>query len=200
MLADITLENDYVRLDSLAMHHLDALCGIGLDKDLWQWTPHQVTTREQMQAYVEQALLEQQQGKSLPLVIVSLADERIAGCTRFGNIDLANKRVEIGWTWIGKTWQRSAVNTATKLLMLSHAFETLECNRVELKTDALNERSRKAILRLGAKEEGTLRKHMLTESGRVRDTVYFSIIADEWPSVRAKLQERLLKHNTASTM
>lgn len=196
MLATITLENRYVRLEPLALHHLEALCEIGLDEDLWRWTPHPVTTREQMQAYIEQALLEKREEKSLPFAIVSLADGRIAGCTRFGNIDLANKRVEIGWTWIGKPWQRSAVNTATKLLLLSHAFDTLGCNRVELKTDALNERSRKAILRLGATEEGILRKHMVTGSGRLRDTVYFSIVDDEWPRIKTSLQGKLQEYES----
>jgi RimJ/RimL family protein N-acetyltransferase len=197
MPAKVTLENAYVQLDSLAVQHLDALCEIGLDEDLWRWTPYPVTTRKQMQAYIEQALLEQRQEKSLPFIIVSLADGCISGCTRFGNIDLANKRVEIGWTWIGKPWQRTAVNTATKLLMLTHAFDTLGCNRVELKTDALNERSRKAILRLGANEEGTLRKHMLTASGRIRNTVYFSIVDDEWPAVKKTLENKLQEYEPA---
>jgi RimJ/RimL family protein N-acetyltransferase len=106
-------------------------------------------------------------------------------------VDLKNRRVEIGWTWIGKPWQRSAVNTEAKLLMLRHAFEVLGCLRVELKTDALNEKSRNAILRLGAKQEGIFRKHLLTYSGRMRDTVYFSILDAEWPAVRAGLEAKL---------
>lgn len=190
-MSTLKLAGRHVRLEPLSLQHLDALCDIGLDEDLWRWTPQQVTTRNHMETYVEEALREHEQSRSIPFVIISLADERVAGCTRFGNIDLANKRVEIGWTWIGKPWQRTAVNTETKLLLLTHAFEILNCNRVELKTDALNERSRNAILRLGAKEEGTLRKHIVTQSGRLRDTVYFSILNDEWPGVKAGLLAKL---------
>jgi RimJ/RimL family protein N-acetyltransferase len=104
---------------------------------------------------------------------------------------MRNRRVEIGWTWIGREWQRTAVNTEAKLLLLKYAFETLGCNRVEFKTDVLNERSRAALARIGAREEGVMRRHMVTDSGRVRDSVYFSIIAEEWPEVRAKLEARL---------
>jgi RimJ/RimL family protein N-acetyltransferase len=116
---------------------------------------------------------------------------RIIGCTRYMNIDARNRRVEIGSTWIGKPWQRTIVNTEAKYLMLRHAFETLGCVRVELKTDALNTRSRNAILRIGAKEEGTLRRHVLTWDGRMRDTVYFSILDSEWPAVKAELERKL---------
>lgn len=189
MLEPVTLAGRHVRLEPLSMRHLDGLCAIGLDEDLWRWTPQQVTRPEQMREYVETALRERADGRSLPFAIVAGAG--IAGCTRFGNIDPANRRLEIGWTWIGKPWQRTAVNTETKLLLMTHAFETLRMNRVELKTDALNERSRKAILRLGAKEEGTLRKHIVTDSGRLRDTVYFSVLDDEWAAVKAGLEQRL---------
>ena len=107
------------------------------------------------------------------------------------NIDRTNRRVEIGSTWIARAWQRTAVNTEAKYLMLRHAFELWKCMRVELKTDALNQRSRNAILRLGAKEEGTLRRHLITWTGRVRDTVYFSILNEEWPSVKKTLESKL---------
>jgi len=116
---------------------------------------------------------------------------RVIGSTRFMNIDRVNRRVEIGSTWIALPWQRTAVNTEAKYLMLRHAFEVWKCMRVELKTDALNQKSRNAILRIGAKEEGTLRRHLLTFSGRVRDTVYFSILDDEWAEVKARLEARL---------
>jgi N-acetyltransferase len=115
----------------------------------------------------------------------------VVGSTRYGNIDPPNRRLEIGWTWITPAYQRTAVNTEAKLLLLAHAFERLEAHRVELKTDALNEKSRKAILRLGAVEEGIFRKHIVTASGRVRDTVYYSIIDTEWPVVKARLESRL---------
>ncbi|HEX7047924.1 MAG TPA: GNAT family protein [Gammaproteobacteria bacterium] len=188
------LNGKHVRLEPLSLDHLEALCWIGLDADLWRWTPQQISTREQLRDYVETALREREREVSIPFVIVSLADNTVAGCTRYGNIDTHNKRLEIGWTWIGKQWQRTAVNTETKLLLMTHAFETLGVNRVELKTDALNVRSRNAILRIGAKEEGTLRKHIVTDSGRLRDTVYFSVLDDEWEKVKNGLEERLRKH------
>ena len=124
---------------------------------------------------------------------VERSSGRTIGSTRFMNIDRVNKRVEIGSTWIAPPWQRTAVNTEAKYLMLRHAFEVWGCIRVELKTDALNQKSRNAILRIGAKEEGTLRRHLMTWTGRVRDTVYFSIWDSEWAQVKAGLENRL--HN-----
>jgi N-acetyltransferase len=158
-----------------------------VDPDLWRWIPGQVATRDEMRAYVTKALDELQRGVSLPFVTIVNAGNRIIGSTRYGNIDLPNRRLEIGWTWITPAYQRSAANSEAKLLLLTHAFETLKMNRVEFKTDALNQRSRSAILRLGAVEEGVFRKHIVTASGRVRDTVYFSIIDSEWPAVKARL-------------
>ena len=136
-------------------------------------------------------LAEQTQGKALPFVAVHQPSGQVIGSTRFGNIDKSHRRVEIGWTWIAGLWQRTAINTEAKFLMLQHAFETLGCIRVELKTDALNERSRRAILRTGAKEEGILRSHVVCSTGRIRDTVYFSIIQSEWPQVKSHLLTKL---------
>src|SRR5690242_17837361 len=184
----VTLEGTYVRLEPLSLAHLDGLCAVGLEPELWKWIPTQVRDRGEMQAYVELALDERRRGVSMPFATLLKSNGQVVGSTRYGNVDLKNRRVAIGWTWIGKPWQRSAVNTEAKLLMLRHAFEVLGCLRVELKTDALNEKSRNAILRLGAKQEGIFRKHMLTYSGRMRDTVYFSILDDEWPAVRAGLE------------
>ena len=127
----------------------------------------------------------------MPFATIELSSGRPIGSTRFGNVDLVNRRVEIGWTWVGRPWQRSAVNTEAKLLMLGHAFEHLRCNRVEFKTDSLNEASRNALLGIGAKEEGTLRNHMVTESGRLRHSVYYSVVVEEWPAVREHLERRL---------
>ena len=123
--------------------------------------------------------------------MIDKASGRIIGSTRYGNIDRVHHRVEIGWTWVARQWQRSAVNTEMKYLLLRHAFETLKCIRVELKTDSLNERSRAAILRIGAREEGTFRNHMITASGRIRHTVYFSILDSEWPDVKTRLERKL---------
>lgn len=186
----IVLEGRHVRLEPLSLQHLDALCAVGLDPDLWRWTTNHVATRDDMRRYVETALAEQQTGVSLPFATVERATGTVVGSTRFGNVSPANRRVEIGWTWVAAPWQRTAVNTEAKLLLLAHAFDTLNCLRVEFKTDALNERSRRAIERLGAREEGTLRQHMITATGRVRDTVYFSILAGEWPGVRDRLKRR----------
>src|SRR5258708_7632647 len=136
---------------------------------------------------VEKALQEQERGESVVFATVERSSGRVIGSTRYMNIDRANRRVEIGSTWIAPAWQRTAVNTEAKFLMLRHAFETWGCMRVELKTDALNLKSRNAILRLGAKEEGTLRKHLVTSTGRIRDTVYFSILDTEWPQVKTNL-------------
>jgi len=187
----ITLEGQHVRLEPLSLAHLDALCEVGLDEDLWRWTPDQARTRDDMRTYILEALAGQERGTMLPFATVLRAESRVVGSTRFGNIDLRHRRVEIGWTWIARSWQRTAVNTEAKLLMLRHAFETLGCIRVELKTDALNDRSRQAILRLGAKEEGIFRQHMVMPAGHFRDTVYYSILDREWPEIKVKLGERL---------
>ena len=150
-----------------------------------------IATPADMRRYIEIALEGQRAGTALPFATVLRSENRVIGTTRFANIDPAHRRTEIGWTFIAKPWQRSAANTEAKYLMLRHAFEVLGCIRVEFKTDALNTVSRKAIARLGAKEEGTLRSHMIAETGRVRDTVYFSIIESEWPAVKAELERKL---------
>lgn len=186
-----TLQGRHVRLEPLTIDHLDALCVAGLDEELWRWTPRRITSRDEMRTFVEDALEGQQRGEMLPFATIERSSGRVVGSTRFGAIDLANRRVEIGWTWVAVPWQRTAINTEAKLLMLAHAFDTWGCHRVEFKTDALNVRSRQAIIRLGAMEEGTLRKHIVTGSGRIRDTVYFSIIDDEWPGVRDRLSSRV---------
>jgi RimJ/RimL family protein N-acetyltransferase len=152
-----------------------------------------VATPEEMRAYIVAALHDETRGASLPFVTVERNSGKVIGATRFMNIEAADRRVEIGGTWIAPPWQRTAINTEAKYLMLRHAFETLGCVRVELKTDALNARSRNAILRIGAREEGTLRRHKLTWSGRYRDTVYFSILDWEWPGVRADLETKLMR-------
>ncbi|HEX6134419.1 MAG TPA: GNAT family protein [Longimicrobiales bacterium] len=180
-----------IRLEPLTRAHIPALIEVGLAPDLWQWTVGQVRTAADMTAYVETALEEQRLGRSLPYATVDRVSGRVIGSTRFGSIERHHRRVEIGWTWLAPAWQRTAANTEAKYLMLRCAFETMDCMRVELKTDRLNERSRTAIRRIGAVEEGTLRSHMVTESGRVRDTVYYSIVAAEWPEARTRLEARL---------
>lgn len=190
-IAPIVLEGRTVRLEPLTLDHADALSIVGLDAELWRWTLDTIATREQMLAYVAEALAANRAGTALPFVTIERSSGRIVGSTRYGNIEPTHRRLEIGWTWIGRPWQRTAVNTEAKLLLLRHAFEHLAMLRVELKTDALNARSRAAISRIGGREEGVLRRHMITASGRSRDTVYYSILAEEWPDVRARLESRL---------
>jgi RimJ/RimL family protein N-acetyltransferase/ribosomal protein S18 acetylase RimI-like enzyme len=192
-LAPRILEGDHVRLEPLAPEHLDALCAVGLDPELWRLSVSRIATRDDMRAYLQTALDEAGQGSALPFATVERSSGKVVGSTRFANADRANRRVEIGWTWIGRPWQRTPLNTEAKYLMLRHAFETLGLIRVEFKTDVLNERSRRALLRIGAKEEGILRAHMITAGGRLRDSIYFSIVAPEWPGVRAWLEERLAR-------
>ena len=187
----VTLEGRYVRLEPLTLGHEEALSRVGLDEDLWRWIPVPVRTRQEMAAYVETALRDQASGMALPFVQVEKSSGRVVGSMRYANIERAHHRLEIGWTWVGRAWQRTAVNTEAKYLLLRHAFETLGCMRVELKTDSLNERSRSAILRIGAREEGIFRNHMITASGRVRHTVYYSIVDTEWPEVKRRLAARL---------
>jgi RimJ/RimL family protein N-acetyltransferase len=193
-----TLAGAHVRLVPLSLEHLPALCAVGLDPELWRISVARVATPDDMRRYVEQALEAQAAGTALPFATTLAGDGTVVGSTRLANYAPADRRVEIGWTWIGRPWQRSAVNTEAKLLMLRHAFEALGCNRVELKTDALNARSRAAILGIGATEEGVLRHHMVTDTGRLRDSVYFSILRDEWPAVRERLQRRLARHSLPS--
>ena len=191
MVAPIALEGCHVRLEPLKMAHLAGLAEVGLDQELWHWIPTAVRTKEEMAAYIETALEEQTRGVSLPFALVEKSSGRTIGSTRYANIDCTHRRVEIGWTWVARNWQRTAINTEAKYLLLKHAFETLGCIRVELKTDSLNERSRAAILRIGAREEGIFRNHMMTASGRIRHSVYYSIIDSEWPDVKARLEAML---------
>jgi RimJ/RimL family protein N-acetyltransferase len=189
--ARLTLEGRVVRLEPLTLGHVDGLWTAGADPEVWRFTLEPLRSREDMKGYVERALQAEHDGSALPFATVLRAENRVIGSTRFGNIDPENRHVEIGWTWIGTLWQRTAVNTEAKYLMLGHAFEEWGCIRVEFKTDVLNRASRQAILRLGAKEEGIFRKHLIARSGRVRDSAYYSIIDEEWPSVRARLEEKL---------
>jgi N-acetyltransferase len=187
----MTLTGESVRLEPMTIEHLDPLCAVGLDPELWTWGLNRLETREHMREYVEEALALRDVGSAIPFVTVESGSGEVIGSTRFGNIDRRNRRYEIGWTWIAPAWQRTAINTEAKYLMLRHAFEELDAVRVEFKTDALNARSRAAIARIGAREEGILRNHMITADGRLRDSVYFSIIASEWPEVKAGLREKM---------
>lgn len=185
------LQGDAVRLEPLSLAHVDALAAVGLDDAIWRLGLSQLTTRDDMLQYVESALALRAAHTAYPFATIERSTSRIVGSTRFANMDEPNRRLEIGWTWLGRAWQRTAINTQAKYLMLRAAFEELGCNRVEFKTDVLNERSRAALARIGATEEGILRQHMVTASGRIRDSVYFSIVANEWAQVKQNLEAKL---------
>ncbi|HUR95669.1 MAG TPA: GNAT family protein [Gemmatimonadales bacterium] len=187
-LTPLVLEGAAVRLEPLGLHHLDGLCAVGLDPELWRLTVSRMPDRAAMTRYVEAALEDQRAGAALPFATVWRETGRVIGSTRFGSVTPAHRRVEIGWTWLGRPWQRTRANTEAKYLMLRHAFDGWDCVRVELKTSALNERSRAAIRRIGAVEEGVLRRHMVNDDGSLRDSVFFSIIREEWPEVKRLLE------------
>ena len=189
----VALEGEHVRLEPLSLDHHAGLSEVGLDEELWRWIPQPVRTADEMREYIALALKSREEGSALPFATVDRSSGRVIGSTRYGNIDRVNRRVEIGWTWLGLQWQRTAANTEAKFLMLRHAFETLGCLRVEFKTDSLNEKSRHAIMRIGAKEEGIFRNHMITHTGRIRHSVYYSIIEWEWPTVKTRLEEKLAR-------
>ena len=190
-LSPVTLAGAHVRLEPLTLDHLPGLVAVGSDPDLWAFTTTRVRTPDEMRRYVETALAEQAAGTALPFAQVDARTGEGAGSTRLANYAPEHHRVEIGWTWLAAPWRRTPMNTESKRLLLAHAFDALGAGRVELKTSARNVRSRAAIARIGGVEEGTLRRHMINESGEIRDTVYYSILRDEWPAVRARLDERL---------
>jgi len=190
-LEPVTLEGRLVTLEPLSLRHHEALCRVALDPGLWRWTWTGVKTPQDLRHYIDKALLEFAAGVSLPFAIVHRAEGRAVGSTRFGNVALAHRRVEIGWSWLGRDYQRTGANAEAKRLLLGHAFERLGCGRVEFKTDALNAPSRGALEKLGARFEGIFRKHGVTDEGRVRDTAWYSITDDEWPAVKARLEARL---------
>jgi len=189
----VTLQGGSVRLEPIRREHCQPLWESAKNSadEIFRWIPYPMRSLAEFETWTEKAFAEQDRGESLVFTTIDQASGAAAGSTRFMNIDCYNRRVEIGSTWLAPRLQRTAVNTEAKYLMLRHAFETWNCLRVELKTDALNQKSRSAIARIGAKEEGTLRQHLITWTGRVRDTVYFSILEAEWPQVKGMLEEKL---------
>jgi RimJ/RimL family protein N-acetyltransferase len=184
-----TLEGRVVRLEPLEERHRDDLLAAAADPAIFEFMSTDLSVPGAWPDYLEDAL----RPEFVAWATVDRASGKAIGSTRFGDIDPNSDRVEIGWTWITPAFQRTAVNTEAKLLQLTYAFETLGAGRVALKTDGRNERSQAAIARLGAVREGTLRRHMRLPNGYVRDTVYFSILSDEWPAVKARLEERLAR-------
>ena len=188
----VTLEGRFVRLEPLELaRHWDGLRAVGLEPELWRFTSAQVRDESDLRRYFEKALEERERGVSVPFATIHRASGRVAGSTRFGSIVPEHKRVEIGWTWLGGEFQRTALNTEAKYLMLRHAFETWGCMRVEFKTSSTNLKSQAAMRRLGLVEEGLFRKWMFNESGTTRDTMWFSCIDDEWPAMQARLEGML---------
>ena len=192
----VTLEGRWVRLEPLTAEHHTALCAAGLDPELWRWTTTDVRTPEDLRRYLQAAIKEQRAGRALPFATIDRASGRAAGSTRFGNIEPDHRKVEIGWTWLGRSFQRTALNTEAKYLMLRHAFEVEGCMRVELKTSTTNLKSQEAMRRLGLIEEGTFRKWMFNEDGTSRDTMWFRCTDDEWPAMKTRLEGMLARGAT----
>jgi RimJ/RimL family protein N-acetyltransferase len=196
----VTLAGRWVRLEPLRAEHFAALSAIAGDEEIWEWYPWPLNEAGALRSWVDTALANERAGDDLPFVIVERDTGSIAGSTRYLDIRPGHRALEIGNTWLGRPWWRTAINSEAKYLLLSHAFDTLGCLRVSLKTDALNERSRRAIERLGAQYEGTLRKHMIVHDGRVRDTVYYSITDEEWPRIRERMEAALYGGVSGATL
>lgn len=192
--APVALEGRHVILEPMRLDHAAPLAVVCADPAMWTWMPLDGSTEEGMRALVEAAVEAAERGTELPFTTRERASGRLVGGSRYLNIDRLNHRLEIGYTFVAAPWQRSAVNSEAKLLMLGLAFDDLRANRVELKTDALNLQSRTAILGIGARFEGIFRNHMIMRGGRLRDSAYYSITIQEWPAVRAGLQARLERH------
>jgi RimJ/RimL family protein N-acetyltransferase len=189
----VTLTGRHVRLEPLAVAHLGELFAAGgCDEEVWRWQGGPAPqTQEELGGKLAALLEDAGRGEYVPFAVIHRASGQAVGWTTYMDIDVANERLEIGWTWYGRAYWRSAINTESKLLLLTHAFEDLGMGRVQLKTDHLNHRSQAAIARLGAHREGVLRRHRRRPDGTWRDTVYFSILAPEWPAAKERLAARL---------
>jgi RimJ/RimL family protein N-acetyltransferase len=198
-LEPVSLEGDHVRLEPMTLAHVPALSEVAFEPSIWRWMFVNLETPDDVRAYVEAALAGAAAGSELPFVTIDRATGRVVGSTRYLAIALEHRRIEIGWTWIAPAWQRTAINSGAKLLMLEHAFERLGCRRVEFKTDARNERSRTALAGIGAQFEGIFRKHMVLRDGSPRDSAWFAIVDDDWPAVRDRLRDRLARQPAGAT-
>ena len=191
LVTPVTLTGTCVRLEPLSRDHLDGLMTAGSYDEIWTWLSVWPQGRDGFARWIEAALAAQDTGTEVPFTTFDAATGEIVGSTRFLNIDRPSRRLEIGWTWITPPRQRTAVNTEAKFLQLRHCFEELGCRRVELKTDARNEKSRNAMLRIGAQFEGIGRKQMLTRGGRNRDNAWFAFVDEDWPGVKQRLEAML---------
>ncbi len=193
----VTLEGNHVILEPLSLEHLDALAEVALDPELWKFTTVNIQNRDELRAYIEEALQLTKVGTVMAFATRDKQSGKLVGSTRLADIQVAHRTMEIGWTWVARSHQRTAVNTEAKYLMLRHAFEQMNARRVMLKTDETNVKSRAAIARIGAKQEGILRNHMLVWGGRNRNSVIFSIISEEWPEVKRNLEAKLAQRVSA---
>jgi RimJ/RimL family protein N-acetyltransferase len=184
----VVLEGRIVRLEPLSMDHLDDLAEVALDPAIWQWTLARPTDKAILGEWIQAALANAATGAEMPFATLDAATGKAIGSTRFMSIVPEHRRLEIGWTWLGKARQLSGANREAKLLQMTHAFETLGANRVEFKTDSLNEPARRALLGIGSTFEGIFRNHMIMPGGRLRHSAYYSVVAEEWPAVRARLE------------
>lgn len=185
----VLLTGTHVRLEPMSEAHIPGLAEIGVGQPFWDFMLYgNINTVDDMRSWVQDILSRATKGTDLPFVVIHLASGRVAGATRYLNIEPQNRALEIGGTWYGPEFQRTVVNTECKYLLLSHAFETLNCIRVQLKTDQRNERSQRAIERIGAVKEGVLRNHMILPDGRYRHSVFYSILDTEWPDVKKRLE------------
>jgi len=190
----VILEGKRARLEPLVATHAAALHDAGADPEIWRHLPRgPLRGVEDAKGWIAEAMAAAAQGCEVPFAIVALDSGQVAGSTRYLEIRPQDRGLEIGWTWIGAAWQRTAVNTECKYLLLRHAFEDLGAVRVQLKTDARNLRSQTALERIGARREGTLRKHMAVRDGFIRDSVFFSVTDDDWPEVKARLEALLAR-------
>lgn len=178
------LENDLVRLEPLEEHHFELLLPVAMESSLWLFTTAKIISEQDFKNYFNTAIEDKKNKRSYPFAYFNKVLNQYVGCTRFGNIDFANKKMEIGWTWLQPSLQGTGFNKHCKFLLLSFVFETLDLNRIEFKTNLLNLKSQKALMKIGAKQEGVFRKHIINDDGIVRDSVYFSIINDDWPAFK----------------
>lgn len=189
----VTLEGRIVRLEPLSLDHLDDLARVAFEGDLWRWTVARPTDASGLRVWIESAVANAEAGTEQPFATVDLASGRAVGSTRFMSIAPEHKRLEIGWTWVGLAHQRTGANREAKLLQMTHAFETLGANRVEFKTDSLNAKANPGLLGIGATYEGMFRNHMVMPDGRLRHSTYYSVVVEEWPEVKARLQAKLAR-------
>lgn len=189
----VTLQGRIVRLEPLSLDHLDDLAMVAFEGDLWRWTVVQPTDTAGLQAWIEAAVAAGEAGTEQPFATVDQGTGRAIGSTRFMSIVPEHRRLEIGWTWVALAHQRSGANREAKLLQMTHAFEVLGANRVEFKTDSLNTKANPGLIGIGATYEGTFRNHMIMPGGRLRHSTYYSVIRDEWPEVKARLETKLAR-------